>query len=506
MNTTRNSLKLIMRNILFIGLFLFVAHCNFNRNPKLNFSLPLPSSNSPVPTTVAISTSFVGATIVESGGSTDVFEGVTRDSYTIVLNSAPTNSVTISVSFDNTQISVNDLTTSPISISFTTANWNIPQTVYVTAIYDNTTEGNHKSSILHTTTNGTDIVTIGTVIANITDNSGSRLTNSLQSGTVTIGGTNPLAVTLTPSVDPTKSYAYCNFRMNNSAANRATTCQIAANGTTINIQSGNSGSGTVVNWYVIQFSTGALVQRGSNSLLATESIKTITLSQSIDLNRSFIIAYSRTANSSSSIDERRTLRYRFLTNSTIEVLRNEAGIITDFEWQVIQLDGARVQSGIATIQNNSTSVSATLSSLNLSNSFIILNSAAGAGVNGVEHDHYVQGYYNSSTQISFARNGTDDTVDISWYAIEMIDGTTVQSGNTTVSSVSSSATTNLNAVNTGKTMIVFSNQIELGSGTDLTQDSGTFSSVFNNSTTIQFQRASAESNSAIISWFAVQFQ
>ena len=484
MNTSTFTLKNGMRKILFIVLCIFIVDCDFNNNPKLNFSFPLPSSNSSVSTTQ--SSPFVGATILESSGSTDIFEGVTKDSYTIVLNSVPKDSVIISVSFDNTQISVNDLTTSPISISFTTANWNIPQTVYVTAIYDNTTEGNHKSSILHTTTDGTDIVTIGTVIANITDNSGSRLTNSLQSGTVTIGGTNPLAVTLTPSVDPAKSYAYCNFRMNNSAANRATTCQIAANGTTIDIQSGNSG--------------------GSNSLLATESIQTITLSQSVDLNRSFIIAYSRTANSSSSIDERRTLRYRFLTNSTIEVLRNETGIVTDFEWQVIQLDGARIQSGIATIQNNSTSVSATLSSLNLSNSFIILNSAAGAGVNGVEHDHYVQAYYNSSTQIRFARNGTDDTVDISWYAIEMIDGTTVQSGNTTVSSVSSSAITNLNAVNTGKTMIVFSNQIELGSGGDLTQDSGTFSSVFNNSTTIQFQRAGAESNSAIISWFAVQFQ
>ncbi|GEM_PF-1555223 len=504
MNTSTFTLKNGMRKILFIVLCIFIVDCDFNNNPKLNFSFPLPSSNSSVSTTQ--SSPFVGATILESSGSTDIFEGVTKDSYTIVLNSVPKDSVIISVSFDNTQISVNDLTTSPISISFTTANWNIPQTVYVTAIYDNTTEGNHKSSILHTTTDGTDIVTIGTVIANITDNSGSRLTNSLQSGTVTIGGTNPLAVTLTPSVDPAKSYAYCNFRMNNSAANRATTCQIAANGTTIDIQSGNSGSGTVVNWYVIEFSTGALVQRGSNTLLATESIQTITLSQSVDLNRSFIIAYSRTANSSSSIDERRTLRYRFLTNSTIEVLRNETGIVTDFEWQVIQLDGARIQSGIATIQSNSTSVSATLNSVNLSNSFIILNSAAGAGVNGVEHDHYVQAYYNSSTQIRFARNGTDDTVDISWYAIEMIDGTTVQSGNTTVSSVSSSAITNLNAVNTGKTMIVFSNQIELGSGGDLTQDSGTFSSVFNNSTTIQFQRAGAESNSAIISWFAVQFQ
>jgi hypothetical protein len=294
--------------------------------------------------------------------------------------------------------------------------------------------------------------------------------------------------------------------MNNSGADRATTCQLATNGSSISIQSGNAGSATVVNWYVVEFAKGALVQRGSNSLLSTDTTMTISLSTAVDLSRSFIIAYSRTTAGSSAIDEQRTLRYRFLSNSSMEILRNETGIVVDFEWQVIQLDGGRVQSGIATIQNGFTTISSTISSINVSNSFIILNTAAGSGVNGVETDHYVQAYFNSSTQLSFVRTGTNDKVDISWFAIEMVDGTTAQSGNVTVSATSASATSSLNTVDTTKTMIISSYKVETGSGPTATQDSGTFSSIFNNSTTIQFDRALQENNVAVISWFAVQFQ
>ncbi|HRG76119.1 MAG TPA: hypothetical protein PLX69_16280 [Leptospiraceae bacterium] len=496
-------MKLIMRNILFIGLFLFVAHCNFNRNPKLNFSLPLPSSNSSVSTTKSYP--FVGATILESGGSTDIFEGVTKDSYTIVLNSVPKDSVIISVSFDNTQITVNDLTTSPISISFTTANWNIPQTVYVTAIYDNTTEGNHKSSILHSTTDETGIVTIGTVIANITDNSGSRLTNSLQSGTVLLG-TSPLNISLSIAVNASKSYVYCNSRLNGSALSRAVTCQIADDGLSVIIKSGSASATTVVNWYVIEFSKGAFVQRGSNSLLSTQSLNTITLSTAIDLSRTFIIAYSRTTNGNNNNDEQRTLRYRMLSSTSFEVLRNETGINVDYEWQVIQLDGAKVQSGIASIANGSTSNSATLNNLMLNNSFIILNYTGGTGVNGAETDYYVQGSFLSSTQIGFNRTGSADTVDLSWFAIEMIDGTTVQSGIASVSANSAFIDVSLNAVDSNKTMIVFANQVETGDSLVTTQDSGTFSATFLNSSIIRFERDKSEVNVAKISWFAVQFQ
>jgi hypothetical protein len=190
----------------------------------------------------------------------------------------------------------------------------------------------------------------------------------------------------------------------------------------------------------------------------------------------------------------------------MEVYRNETGIPVSYEWQIIQLDGGRVQSGISTITNGSTSVSATISSVNLSNSFIILNSAAGAGVDGVETDYYVQSSYISSTQVSFSRTGNSDTVDIAWFAIEMIDGTSVQSGKSNVSTTATSSTSSLNNVDTTKTMIISSYQIEVGTVGTTSQDSGTFSSYFLDSSTIQFDRFNAESNACIISWFAVQFQ
>lgn len=480
----------------FILYCILLFQCGSDRKAKINFVLPL-------------SNSFVGATIVESGGSTDLFEGTTSDTYTIVLNSAPTNLVSVALNFDSTQLKINDSITSPVQINFTTANWDQPQTISVLAIYDNIAEGNHKSIITHSVESGNPFISpiqIGNVVASITDNQGSRLTSSFQSGTVTIGGINPLAVNLTTTVDVTKSYVYCNFKLNGSGADRATTCQLSANGASISIQSGNAGSSSVVNWYVVEFSKGASVQRGSNSLLSTESTNTITLSTAVDLSRTFIIAYSRTTSTSNTIDEERTLRYRLLSTTSMEVYRNETGIAISYEWQVIQLDGGRVQSGISTIANGSTSVSVPISSVNLGNSFIILNSAAGAGVNGVETNHYVQASYASTTQINFARTGNSDTVDVSWYAIEMVDGTSVQSGNSSVATTSIFSTSSLTTVDTTKTMIVSSYQVDNGDAPATTQDSGTFSSYFLDSSTIKFERASAESNGAKISWFAVQFQ
>ncbi len=166
----------------------------------------------------------------------------------------------------------------------------------------------------------------------------------------------------------------------------------------------------------------------------------------------------------------------------------------------------RVQSGQNTIVNGSNSISATISSVTLNNSFIIFNIAAGSGVNGAETDYYVRASYSSATQVAFSRTGNSDTVDISWFAIEMVDGTTSQSGNTSVSATDVFATANLNSVDTSKTMIVSSYQVETGDTASATQDSGTYSSIFTDPTTIRFDRASVESNAANISWFAVQFQ
>ena len=54
--------------------------------------------------------------------------GPTSDSYTVVLNTQPTGNVTITVTSDS------QTTVSPTTLTFTSANWNIQQTVTVTAV------------------------------------------------------------------------------------------------------------------------------------------------------------------------------------------------------------------------------------------------------------------------------------------------------------------------------------------------------------------------------------
>jgi len=88
-----------------------------------------------------------GVALTQSGGRTAVTEGGATDAYTVVLNRAPTADVTITLDNTNRQI-----TLSTTSLTFTTTNWNVAQTVTVTAVNDTVGEGAHSGAIRHTVT------------------------------------------------------------------------------------------------------------------------------------------------------------------------------------------------------------------------------------------------------------------------------------------------------------------------------------------------------------------
>ena len=105
-----------------------------------------------------------GVTVTESDGSTNVTEGGATDDYTVVLTSQPTANVTINIVVGTapllTSLVANDatsgsavptgqVTTNPTSLTFTSSNWNMPQTVTVTAVDDADIEGPHSETIAH---------------------------------------------------------------------------------------------------------------------------------------------------------------------------------------------------------------------------------------------------------------------------------------------------------------------------------------------------------------------
>ena len=70
--------------------------------------------------------------IVESAGSTAVTEGGATDSFTVVLTAQPSSNVVFDISSNDTTSATVDLAT----LTFTTVNWNVAQTITVTAPED----------------------------------------------------------------------------------------------------------------------------------------------------------------------------------------------------------------------------------------------------------------------------------------------------------------------------------------------------------------------------------
>ncbi len=112
--------------------------------------------------------------VTQSGGSTDVVEGGTTDSFTVVLSDQPEADVDVSVSGDS-QVSIVGLPSG--ILTFTPGTWNAPQTVTVAAVDDGAIEGDHSGTISlnSASTPGTPFDGLtATVVANVTDNDTSR--------------------------------------------------------------------------------------------------------------------------------------------------------------------------------------------------------------------------------------------------------------------------------------------------------------------------------------------
>ncbi len=114
-------------------------------------------------TSTGASATTASASVGLSKTTLTTVEGGATDSYTIVLNSQPTSTVTVVVSPDANQ------TVSTSSIAFTSSNWNVPVTVTVTAIVQNL--GNQTGTITHSVTSqstGFHLAVVSSVTNNIT--------------------------------------------------------------------------------------------------------------------------------------------------------------------------------------------------------------------------------------------------------------------------------------------------------------------------------------------------
>ncbi len=129
-----------------------------------------------------LSAAVPGVTIVESASSTDVTEGGATDTYTAVLDKLPTADVVVTPT-GNADVSVST------ALTFTTLNWDTPQTITATAINDSIDETSpENATITHAVTStdlGYDGLSVASVTAHVTDNDTAGVTVGAISGHTT---------------------------------------------------------------------------------------------------------------------------------------------------------------------------------------------------------------------------------------------------------------------------------------------------------------------------------
>lgn len=148
-----------------------------------------------------------GVSLATSGGDTQVSEGDASDSYTVVLTSEPLSDVTITLANDD------EVTLSSGLLTFTSANWDSPQTITVTAVDDDAVEGNHASTVTHVA-DSSDTSYAGLTIADLTvtisDDDAAGVTISASGGTTVVsesGTTDTYTVVLTSQPAATVTFS-----------------------------------------------------------------------------------------------------------------------------------------------------------------------------------------------------------------------------------------------------------------------------------------------------------
>jgi uncharacterized Zn-binding protein involved in type VI secretion len=140
---------------------------------------------------------FTNPGITVSPSSVSVAESGTTDTFTVVLDAAPTDSVTIPVNSNDTSEGIIDV----VELIFTTGNWDTPQTVTLTGIDDDLPDGDVSYSIILGSITSNDAaydgLDPGDVSATTTNDDTATATVSAMSGNTTEdGGTATFTVVL----------------------------------------------------------------------------------------------------------------------------------------------------------------------------------------------------------------------------------------------------------------------------------------------------------------------
>ena len=241
--------------------------------------------------------------------------------------------------------------------------------------------------------------------------------------TVTFSGVSTTKTLTTTLLDITKAFLVFGIEETSSSPQYGQVRGQITNTTTLTFtRYASDALDVVVTGYVVEFTDGVTVQRGSHTRADVSS--EVTLS-SLDLTKSFrICSFSIAGSAYGNDDFQRSRLYDDAGTKKLQFqsIGGSAGIV---DWQVVEYDDCSVQRGLCTITTGSASITDSITSVDRNKSWLISDFETAAANPATNQ---IRGQINSTVQLTFDRALTDATnlMNISWEVVEFTDGTIVQ--------------------------------------------------------------------------------
>ena len=329
--------------------------------------------------------------------------------------------------------------------------------------------------------------------------------DSVQTGTVTISDTNTFVTDTITSVDTSKSLLLFSNRLGSDVPlepNHGMVSGELTSGTTVRFERKGSTGTITVNYYVAEFSSGVTVERGDVDISAATTNVTIT---SVDTAKSFPIISMRTTGSLYSRDD--FFRADITTSTNLQLSANTFGGTPTVEWQVVEYTDCTIQTGDVSFATGDSSKTATLTSVDTAKTWLLYTYET--DINSAQADAFlVRGQLTDATTLTFDRDGTGTTVDVTYYAVEFTDGTSVQRGS---ESFTTSETQNDVTITSVDTTWAVASAGDYGSGgksaysADDDPATGWFTLDLSSATNLKITRGVTGTATADVGWFVVQF-
>ncbi len=330
--------------------------------------------------------------------------------------------------------------------------------------------------------------------------------NSVQSGSDTLGaGAASKTVTIS-SVDTSKTFIVVSCSPDTDRPERGQISWELTDATTITIfRNASAGGAITFQWYASEFSSGVVVQRGTQVMDATTENVTIS---SVTLNKSFVLSSADQGGGAYSADD--FTKSRLTTSTNLELTMDVAGnASTLLKWQVIEFTGASVQTGEVAFTTADSSKTATITSIDTGKSLLIHTQKSADGTFANIGQKMIRGVITNSTTLTFDRDNTGQTMDLTWFLVEFTDGTIVQHASEAFTSGQTQKDVTISAVVLANSIALAGGMYHRGGKTPYSaNDNTSVGSVecdLTTTTNLQLTRSSTGSVTCDIGWFVVEF-